>query len=134
MIKEFVDKFMESKQELEIIFAEKRPEDYKAIVKSVITILYSDKDKWNLPDPENIHQIDDGDYQGTLLFVIPSGEYQPSDYWAVKVYYGSCSGCDTLQAINDSWSEEKPTKEQIKDYMELALHIVQGLSKIGNGN
>lgn len=49
----------------------------------------------------------------------------------MKVGYGSCSGCDTLEAIRD-YSSEKPTPEQVKDYMALALHIVQGLKKMGD--
>lgn len=43
--------------------------------------------------------IDDGDYQGTLLFTIPFGTYQPSAYEYLMTYigYGSCSVCDALQ-------------------------------------
>jgi hypothetical protein len=46
--------------------------------------------------------IDDGDYQGTQIFIIPTDTYQPSvkDYVMTDTYYGSCSGCDTLQAIS----------------------------------
>ena len=83
--------------------------------------------------PERIHKIDDGDYQGTLLFVIAAKGYQPSKYWAVSVGYGSCSGCDTLEGIkSDGDYGESPNKQQIADYMTLALHIVQGLKQITN--
>ena len=129
MIKEFVDKFMSNRQDLINIFSEKHPDDYKEIVKSVISILAKDEDEHDTPDPERIHEIDDGDYQGTLLFIIAKGGYQPSEYWAVKVYYGSCSGCDTLQDIR-GYEDGKPSELQVKDYMTLALHIVQGLTKI----
>lgn len=46
----------------------------------------------------NITVIDDGDYQGTLMFLIPKDYYQPSesDYLLTFVSYGSCSVCDTL--------------------------------------
>lgn len=132
MIQKFVDRYMANKHELEKQFSEKHPEDYKEIVKAVITIL-NDTQEYGSPDPERIHEIDDGDYQGTLLYIIGASGYQPSKYWAVKVYYGSCSGCDTLQAIR-GYSSEQPNDEQVKDYMTLALHIVQGIKEIGCGD
>lgn len=127
MIQEFVNRFMDKKPELEAILKVKHPENYEELVKSVVLILADDE--YDSIDPERIHSIDDGDYQGTLLFVIAAKGYQPSDYWYVKVGYGSCSGCDALQAIND-YSSEPPTDEQVKDYMGLALNIVQGLKKM----
>ena len=65
------------------------------------------------------------------MFVIAARGYQPSDYWYVKISYGSCSGCDTLEAIR-AYSDDPPTPEQIDDYLTLALHIVQGLKKMGD--
>ncbi len=129
MIKKFVDLFMSRKDELKQIFKKKHPESYKEIVVSVVALL-SDGDYGNM-HKDRIHEIDDGDCQGTLLYVIAAEDYQPSDYWYVKVNYGSCSGCDTLQSISD-YSSEVPTDEQVKDYMTLALHIVQGLRKMGD--
>lgn len=133
MIKEFVDKFMSSKDKLKARFAKKHPKNYKEIVKAVVEILH-DEDDYNSPDPGRITQIDHGEYQGTLLYVIASGDYQPSDYWYVMVWYGSCSGCDTLQDIQDNYPNysEIPTEKQIDDYMTLALHIVQRLKKMDN--
>lgn len=130
MIKEFVNRFMEKKPELQAAFAESHPEDYKAVIKAVVSILNDGNDYGSI-DPNRIHQIDDGDYQGTLVFVIAATGYQPSGYWYVKVSYGSCSGCDTLEGIR-CYSDDKPTEEQVRDYMTLALHIVQGLKKMGD--
>ncbi len=62
--------------------------------------------------------------------MIPAGGYQPSDFWYVVVGYGSCSGCDTLEAIR-SYEDTPPSVEQINDYMGLALNIVQGIKKMG---
>lgn len=76
----------------------------------VVEMLAAAIDECDAPHPERIHQIDDGDYQGTLIFVIGAGGYQPSRYWYVKVGYGSCSGCDTLQAIR-GYEDDAPTKE-----------------------
>lgn len=127
MIKEFVEKFESNKAKVEGFFREKHPEDYKEVVKNVVSVLTDDE--YESIDPERIYVIDDSDYHGTLLFVIAATGYQPSDYWYVKVSYGSCSGCDTLQSISN-YSDEKPNDEQVKDYMTLALHIVQGLKKM----
>ena len=128
MIQEFVEKFNARKSELEATFSERHPEEYADIVNAVVKIL-SDSAAYESPDPERVHKIDDGDYQGTLVFLIGGIGYQPSDYWYVKVGYGSCSGCDTLERIR-GYGEEKPTPGQVEDYMTLALHIVQRLKKI----
>lgn len=130
MIQEFVDRFIAAKPRLMDEFSKRHPEDYKEIVRAVVSTL-SSEDGWRDPDPDRIHQIDDGEYQGTLVFVIAAQGYQPSDYWYVRVGYGSCSGCDTLQAIS-SYSSEPPTPEQAEDYWTLALHVVQGLKKMGD--
>lgn len=97
---------------------------YDDIVRIVIDAIHEDDGD---PDPNAIHEIDDGDYQGTLLFVIPADLYQPYDYWYVRVEYGSCSVCDTLEGIlYDSDDRE----QQINDLFTLALHIFQGLNKL----
>jgi ferredoxin-like protein FixX len=130
MIQRFVDRFMENKKQLEAVFADKHPGSYEDLVTEVIKLLDSDKDEYGEQiDSSKIHEIDDGHYQGTLLYVIPVKTYQPSEYFYVKINYGSCSGCDTLRAISN-YSSDRPTKQQIKDYIGLALNIVQGLKKM----
>jgi hypothetical protein len=143
MIESFVSAFMAAKPRLEATFAAQHPESYKDIVRAVVETLNPDDD-YGLPDSERIHVIDDGEYQGTLLFIIAANSYQPSDYWFVKVSYGSCSACDTLQSIRDDfpWDGDSdddsfgatPTPSQVAGYMTLALHIVQGLKKLGDGS
>lgn len=131
MIQEFVNRYMDKKDLLSATFAE-HPEDYKEIVKNVISVITEDDDYGDFnPDPERIHEIDDGNCQGSLVYVIGAKGYEPSDYWYVKVGYGSCSGCDTLESIK-GYIDEPSTDEQVKDYMTLALHIVQGLKKMGD--
>lgn len=127
MIKKFVDRFMAKKDELRDYFYENEPKEYKDIVKAVVKIINEGRAHGE-PDHENIHEIDDGDYQGTLLYIIPVNTYQPSRYWSVFVDYGSCSGCDTLESIHVDGDK----KQRIDDYMTLALHIVQGLKEIQN--
>lgn len=130
MIKEFIDRFQKNRDTLRAGFSATHPDDYKDIVEAVIRAV-SDDVKYDSPDPSRIHVIDDGDYQGTLVYVIAAGGYQPDTYWYVKVDYGSCSGCDTLQAISE-YSSEPPTESQINQYMMLATHILQGLKKMGD--
>ena len=128
MIQEFVDAFMASKQQLRDKFSEKNPE-YIDIVRAVISVMPGG---YGQPDAEIVHEIDDGDYQGTLVYVIGAKGYQPYDYWYVRVCYGSCSGCDTLKSImSDGDYGEHPNSNQVDQYMTLALHVVQGLKKMG---
>lgn len=126
MIPEFIQQFDAQRDELRAQLALAHPTNYAALVKMVVTAVSDPCEYTETPDPNRIHQIDDGDYQGTLVFVIASKGYQPSNYWYVRVYYGSCSGCDTLERITN-YSNEPPTPNQVDQYMTLALHIVQGL-------
>lgn len=128
MIQKYVDRFYENKTVIRERLAEKHVGSYEELVKIVIEAITND-DNYGEPDPERIHVIDDGDYQGTLLFIIGAKGYQPHEYWSVYVGYGSCSGCDTLQGISD-YSSDPPTEEQINDYMSLALHVVQSFSVV----
>lgn len=98
--------------------------DYEDIVRIVIDSIHEGNGD---PNPNVIHEIDDGDYQGTLLFIIPADTYCPFDYWYVRVAYGSCGACDTLlDILYGSYSRE----QQINDLFTLALHIFQGLNKL----
>jgi hypothetical protein len=130
MIKRFVKAWDERKQELREQWSVKVPRSYGEIVEEVVKLLSSD-DEYRSPDPSRITRIDHGDYQGTEVYVIGASGYQPSKYWWVMVSYGSCSGCDTLEAIRP-FSDEAITKSQLDQYMNLALHVVQGLHVMSN--
>jgi hypothetical protein len=107
--------------------------DYNEIVKVLVQhITVEDGYGECSLDPERITKIDHGDYQGTLIFVIASKGYQPADYWATEVAYGSCSGCDTLEAIRSDYEGEGDTvsDKQADDYLTLALHFVQKMEKL----
>jgi hypothetical protein len=107
---------------------------YFDLVKKVVEFIFNDEDSdyGNTYDSESITEIDNGDYQGTLLYLIPLNIYQPSEneYLMTYVGYGSCSGCDTLQSIQ-TWGDIKESdKEQmVQDFMSLCLHIVQNTIK-----
>lgn len=86
----------------------------------------SDFSYGDMPDVERIHQIDDGDWQGTLVFVIAAVGYQPNAYWVTKVGYGSCSGCDALE---DAWGYSESDHDYEATYI-LTLHMMQGLVEV----
>lgn len=133
MDKNFVEQWNTRSGEIITIFQDHHPKTYAEIVRSVLGVLTVVDRHGNAEtfDVERLTKIDDGDYQGTLLFLCPIAVYQPGedDYWYVPVSYGSCSGCDTLQAIC-AYEDNLPTEEQVRDYMTLALHIVQKIKKL----
>lgn len=137
MIKYCLKKWENNKSRLQVAFQTEKGWNscsYKEIVIAIVeNILNIDenanyKDQW---DTKNITEIDNGDYQGTLLFLIPKNTYQPAEYEYLITFvnYGSCSGCDTLQHIQN-WCVDKPlSKSQIKDFMSLAKDIVMNMKK-----
>lgn len=133
MIQELVNRWEANKSEIEKTWRARNPENYLEIVKEVVKNITSDDYGDYCLDPERIHEINDGDYQGTLLYVIGEKGYQPSTYYYVSVGYGSCSVCDTLQAIlmDGDWNSDKPTENQTKQYMQLSLHVLQGIKRMG---
>ncbi|HBE8999145.1 TPA: hypothetical protein KOR19_001182 [Clostridioides difficile] len=95
----------------------------KLSVKHILNDNINEDDEW---DVDNISEIDNGDYQGTLLYLIPKKTYQPNEYEYLMTYvgYGSCSDCDTLINIQDSDSEDS-----IEDYMCLCKDIICNIIK-----
>lgn len=83
-------------------------------------------------DHDNVHVIDDGEYQGTLIFLIPYHTYQPSanQYIMCCSWYGSCSGCDTLQAIYSDYRYEHKNKERcVNELLMLCKDILCTMTK-----
>lgn len=132
MLKYCLRKWDENKKKLEEELL-KDPElntcEYKHIVEKVVEIILNtnEKELWN---SAGITEIDDGDYQGTLLFLIPRKTYQPSEYEYLMTYvgYGSCSGCDTLQAIQE-YGKGPISEDQLNDFMALCKDIVTNMIK-----
>ena len=119
MLKYCVDQWEKNKENLrealEQFDFDKEFMGYKVLMSLIITHIL--ENKW---DSENFTTIDDGDYQGTLLFVIPERCYQlnAENYLMTYVEYGSCSCCDTMLAIIGS-------DTMVEDLMTLALHMIQ---------
>lgn len=129
MIKEIVKQWDERKHLLEQWFRESKQKEYDSydkIVKAIFTYVVEGY------DVDNIHKIDDGKYCGCQLFIIPEITYQPyiGDYIFTYADYGSCSGCDALISIYSDTSNKLPTEDQVKQYMMLALHLIQRAHKM----
>ena len=131
MITEFIDKFQEIKPRLLEQFSDREPDNYEDIFKQTIKMMFEESaddyySNSETPDSERITVIDNGDYQGTLLFVVASKSYQPSDYWATRVAYGSCSECDTFAAYSDYDNPENSAPKMLT----MALHMIESMKKI----
>lgn len=132
MIKEFCLAWEKNKDKLEEYFRTTKQDEYdeyKTLVGLLFDIVvnpeFGDWDN-NKFDTKNILEIDDGDYQGTEIFILHKNVYQPyiEDYVYTSTYYGSCSGCDTLMRISE-YDDGLPSESQVNDYMDLCLHLLQ---------
>ena len=134
MVKEFVKAWDANKDKLEEYIKTHKQSDYnsyKELVKLLFDIVINPPiNTYNNSqfdtNPDKIVKLDDGDYQGSLVFILHKDNYQPRvhNYVYTSVEYGSCCGCDTLQAIH-MYDYDLPTDEQVKDYMMLCLHLLQ---------
>ena len=139
MLKYCLDKWNSNKGYLEAALREDESLcncDYEYLVRLVVRHILNvgveeyDFVTWNEGE---ITTIDNGEYQGTLLFVIPRYTYQPNEYEYLMTYvnYGSCSGCDTLQHIQP-WDYGKLTDDEVKDFMTLCKDILTNIVKPWN--
>lgn len=125
-----IQKWEENKFKLEEYFKttkQNQYDDYKLIVQKIFELVINTSEcNYENFAVNKMTVIDDGDYQGTQIFIVPKDSYQPNaeDYLVTNTYYGSCSGCDTLQGISFC-DDELPSELQVKEYMTLALHLVQ---------
>lgn len=111
---------------------------YRFLLENTLRILFGEE-KYDThseePDYTRIVEVDFGDYQGDLVFVVGGKGYQPSadNHWVTDVSYGSCSGCDTLQGIT-GYSGGVPSTEQTEGLWTLCLHLMQGMKRLGDLN
>ena len=132
MIQKFVEAWDANKSKLEEHLKTHRMEEYdeyeklvKLLFEIVINPYISTQDETPY-DVEKMTVIDDGEYQGTQLFVLPKDTYQPCSWEYVMTHqgYGSCSGCDLLQGITQ-YESGQPDSEQLDELMTLCLHLLQ---------
>lgn len=146
MIQEIIQKWETNKSKLEQKFKTHKAHlglSYETIVKYIFENVINDSDDdYDNYDVSKMTVIDDGNYQGTQIFIIPKDTYQPSvgDYLLTHTYYGSCSGCDTLEAIlsDYTWDDEIEyddqifNEKQVSELMTLSLHLVQKMKVLGS--
>jgi hypothetical protein len=128
MILAFIHRYITKRDQLRDKWLSAPPKSYFDIVRSVIELVTVTDGGIYAPDPDRITQIDDGDVQGTELYIIGEKGYQPQLYYSVKIAYGSCAVTDTFISIeeNDSLDNE----HKVEAYLSLALHIVQAIRRI----
>lgn len=99
---------------------------YDNLVKLSVQCILNDEDEW---DVENITEIDNGNYQGTLLYLIPRSTCQPdeTEYLMTYIGYGSCGVCDTLQGIQ--YGSYEDSTQIIQEYMMLCKDIICNMIK-----
>ena len=134
MIQAYIDAWMEHKDEYKgwLRTLTHNWEDeltYKKMVQGLVNIIINPYiDELETLDADLMTVIDNGDYQGTEIFIIPEDTYQPSidEYVYTYVAYGSCSGCDTLlNALSLSELGANFSKDTIDALMTLALHLME---------
>lgn len=132
MIKEIVERWEKNKEKLRAHVTKEgksyEEKGYEGLLKDIINIVLNDDEAEFHErdyDAEKVTVIDDGHYQGTLIFVFPYDTYQPmaSEYLYTSVGYGSCSFCDTWEAavMGDIF---------VDDMMTLALHMIQSMKRM----
>lgn len=134
MLKILTELWPQNKDKLRDALSKVNQDDlnYNVLVKLTFQHIYNTDDDYEYGarpyniDINNIIEIDHGNYQGTLLYLLPFDTYQPSHYQYLMTYvdYGSCSVCDTLQSIIN-WDEEPPSEQQLDDLMTLCCHILE---------
>lgn len=109
---------------------------YDELVKMTFEIIFNDGEDEQAHDRHSLDlnrmtSVDNGNYQGTLLYIIPFNTYQPdeSEYLMTYVGYGSCSYCDTLLGIQEYPADKPLTNEQIEGFMQLCLDILRNTIK-----
>ena len=139
MIKEVIENWNKNKDKLEKYLKNTPQEKYRTYLDLVkLVVKYTLYDFTDYADDEdlddNIKRVSFGDYQGIDIYLISKSCYPDlEDIIYTHNYYGSCSGCDTLQRIqfdSNNYGEGKPTKQQLKDYMSLCLHLVENMKHL----
>jgi hypothetical protein len=125
MILNYVKQWEERKHLLEQWLTKNEANSYQDIYETLFRLVVTkpNDDEYSEWDWKRFVKIDDGSFQGNKIYILCSNEYQPSltDYIFTSVAYGSCTVCDTFQSIE--MLEDK--EERVKQYMTLALHMVQ---------
>jgi len=129
MIREITDKFVELRSDFEEVLSNTkmgRVSDYVHLLEICLRLL-NNADIGYKFYVDRLCENDSGEYEGTLLFIIPDKE-DTNNFWYIRQDYGSCSACDTLRGIQSSMEpQERYSDAQIKDLWLLSLHMMQNM-------
>ena len=137
MIKVFVKAWDANQNKLKEHFHTHKMEEYDAYKKLVLLLFgivinpYLERTGRRIFNLDLVHEIDDGKCHGTLLYVIPRVNPDPTerDYVLTNISYGSCPLCDWLEEIQTNQDTNHdyliPTEEQVSEHMTLCLHLLQ---------
>lgn len=135
MIKYFVDKWNQNENYLKQAIENSNNRGswhYIDLVKLVVeNILNNNLDSSDYEfDSKYITEIDNGDRGGTLLYLIPRKWYQPAEYEYIMTFvdYGSCSQCDALKSISETFRDVSD-EQGVKECMELCKDLVCNMIK-----
>jgi len=102
---------------------------YSELVEKLVRLF--DDDQYDSPSCYDIKCNTFGDYTGVQVFLFGNNSCYPTKFWTISVSYGSCSGCDTLQAINDATEYDEPVGIEVaKKYVTLMLHMLQSMKEV----
>ena len=106
-------------------------DDYDKILELLLNLVI-DGDTVKI-NKNSITKINIGGVRGSIIFVFHEDGYE-EDLPLNKIYitcvqYGSCTSCDTILRISNR-DKGLPTNQQAKDYMKLALHLLQNCKRI----
>lgn len=135
MIPYVVKQWEENKHKLEEYFSttdQDEYSDYESIVRKLFELCITKSrygSKWDL---SNMSVVSNNHYTGTLVFILHPKlpDLDISDFIMTHTDYGTCSGCDVLEGIR-SYGRGLPSESQVKQYMTLALHLVQKIKILG---
>jgi hypothetical protein len=122
MIEDFAKAWFANGAKLRESFANSEPTEYTDIVRMLAKHVLSDCNV----DSERIFEVNFGDYQGRIVYILGAKGYQPQKHWVTDVNYGTCSGCDALLQA----AEPKDKEERVQNYMTLALHLLQHAKEV----
>lgn len=134
MLKYCVEKWFENRGKLEQVIRQDENLnkcDYKYLLQLVIeNILNFGADDNYQFDETKITMVDDGDYSGTQLFLIPRKTYEPGagDYLLTYVEYGSCAICDMLEKVQCHLDKEV-SDSQLADFMLICKDFICNMIK-----
>ena len=126
MDKGLAERFLDCKEPIkDALRGAREPLTYKRLLEVTLRTMFSDPD-YGEPDYEKVTEVCYCGYEGHIVMVVGSGPSSQDSYghWVTVVNYGSCSGCDALEAAYG------PEPGQTDDLWTICLHMIQGMKRI----